>query len=88
MHDSLFAHAETLSENDLLGYAAGPEVDEVAFAACLDSDDAEVRIREDIAAGQEYGVTGTPTFFINGRRVSGTLPLSDFEALVDKVLDE
>jgi len=83
MHDSLFAHAETLSENDLLGYAAGLGVDEVAFAACLDSDDAEVRIREDIAAGQEYGVTGTPTFFINGRRVSGTLPLSDFEALVD-----
>lgn len=88
MHDTLFAHAEALSENDLLGYAAGLGLDEAAFAACLDSEDAEARIRKDIAAGQKYGVTATPTFFVNGRRVRGTLPLSEFDALIEKVISE
>jgi protein-disulfide isomerase len=53
MHDTIFANAEALSENDLLGYAAGLGLDEAAFAACLDSDDAEAGVRQDILAGQE-----------------------------------
>jgi protein-disulfide isomerase len=36
--------------------------------------------------GVSYGVSGTPTFFINGRRIVGAQPLSVFEAAIDEEL--
>lgn len=86
MHDTLFAHQESLSQDSLIGYASDLGLDQAAFTACLTSEEAMSRVRADIAAGQEYGVHGTPTFFINGRRVSGSLPLAAFEALIQEAL--
>jgi len=40
----------------------------------------------DRAAAQALGVTGTPTFFINGRRLSGALPLERFQEIVNDEL--
>lgn len=46
----------------------------------------EARIEADIRLGEELGVTGAPTYFVNGRKVPGALPPLEFEALVQKEL--
>jgi protein-disulfide isomerase len=39
-----------------------------------------------MADGQSVGVTGTPAFFINGRRISGAQPFENFKAIIDDEL--
>lgn len=36
--------------------------------------------------GEEYGVSGTPAFFINGRLISGAAPYDDFKRVIDEEL--
>jgi protein-disulfide isomerase len=40
-------------------------------------------IQNDISDGQSYGVEGTPTFFINGKKLVGALPLADFQSVIE-----
>ncbi len=71
MYDVLLAHQGRLRLDDLEGYAReiGLDVDrfmdEMRRRAYMD------RIRDDVASADESGVSGTPTFFINGRRHHG-----------------
>ena len=44
-------------------------LDEAAFRACMAEPRAKEALQSDIAEGLRLGVTGTPTIFINGRRV-------------------
>ncbi|WP_020178963.1 thioredoxin domain-containing protein [Methylopila sp. M107] len=37
--------------------------------------------------GAVAGVTGTPTFFVNGRKVTGALTIEEFSAMVDPLLE-
>ena len=53
----------------LKGYAKDSGADPAAVAACIDQPETEKRVQESIALGQKLGVTSTPTFFINGRKV-------------------
>jgi protein-disulfide isomerase len=39
-----------------------------------------------VADGTRAGVTGTPAFFVNGRLVSGVLPVDSFVRLIDEEL--
>ena len=43
-------------------------------------------MQKDVDDGIRAGVTGTPSFFINGRLVSGALPLERFVFLIDEEL--
>ncbi|MFN2427861.1 MAG: DsbA family protein [Candidatus Binatia bacterium] len=43
-------------------------------------------VDEDMAAGSEVGVSGTPAFFVNGRMLSGAQPLDRFKAIIDAEL--
>jgi protein-disulfide isomerase len=60
---------------------------QAAFEACLNNQtvlDALNTVRE--RASARFGVNSTPTFFVNGRRVVGAQPLSDFEKIIDPLL--
>jgi len=72
MHDTLFAHYNRLDGDHLLQYAEELGLD-------MDEFDNEIaqrlyfsRVREDLESGLKSGVTGTPTFFINGFRHFGS----------------
>lgn len=56
------------------------------FNKCLDNGTFENKVKEESAEGQSRGVTGTPSFFINGILIVGSLPQSDFEAVIDAEL--
>jgi len=63
---------------------AGANPDTVS--ACAAKTETEKRVRESMALGEKLGVTSTPTFFINGRKVVGfgnTTPYDVVKAIVD-----
>jgi predicted DsbA family dithiol-disulfide isomerase len=71
MHDTLFAHQDQLELEDLLGYAAELDLDVEAFTRELEEERHAARVRSDVAGAEASGATGTPTFFIGGRRHVG-----------------
>jgi Na+/H+ antiporter NhaA len=71
MHDLLFRHQANLRITDLLGYARTIELDEERFHDDLMRRASAERIANDLQSADLSGVSGTPTFFINGRRHYG-----------------
>ena len=71
MHDTLFEHQEALEDDDLLLYAAEIRIDAGRCARELAEGTHRLRVRQDLVAGTQYGVTRTPTFFVNGLRHLG-----------------
>ena len=57
------------TNEQVVGIAVGAGLDGDALRACLEDPSAEAELRADIAEAVRLGVTGTPTIFINGRRV-------------------
>ena len=86
MHDRLFANARALSRQDLERYAGEQGLDAGAFRRSLDSSAHETAIAADQAMASEVGATGTPTFFINGRLLTGAQPIDSFRPIIDEEL--
>jgi len=63
-----------------------PGMDVDRFEACTARSEPSPRIARDQALAAKVGANGTPTFFINGRRLVGAQPLEPFAALVDEEL--
>jgi protein-disulfide isomerase len=68
-HDAFF-RASGLSENVLEQIANEVPLDRKELEACIASPAQVDKVKSDVAAARELGVTGTPTFFLNGRRVA------------------
>jgi Na+/H+ antiporter NhaA len=71
MHDLLFAHQDELTVRSLHGYAEQLGLDLERFGDDLRRRRHAARVRDDVGTADASGVTGTPTFFINGRRHYG-----------------
>jgi|GEM_PF-59295 len=84
MHDRLFAHPDALEPNDLVDHAAALGLDVERFARSLGAGDHAARVRKDVASAEASGAEGTPTFFVNGRRLLGRY---DADALMAALLD-
>lgn len=56
------------------------------FKSCLDNKKYDKNVSDDLSAGQQAGVTGTPTTFINGLMVGGAQPYSVFKTIIDQEL--
>jgi protein-disulfide isomerase len=82
MHDRLFALTRTADRAALDGIAGSLGLDVARFDRDLDDPALDARIDEDTADGKALGVTGTPTFFVNGRRVVGAQPEAVFEKAI------
>ncbi|HLC56214.1 MAG TPA: thioredoxin domain-containing protein [Candidatus Nanoarchaeia archaeon] len=81
-HDLLFENQEKLSIKDLKKYAEDLKLDTTKFNSCLDNKKYNLDIKKDQSAGAAQGVDGTPTFFINGKIISGAESFSAFEPLL------
>lgn len=69
LHDKIFANAKAMDEASLRQYAKDVGLIEADFNACLASGAAAQQVESDMKRAQELGVNGTPTFFVNGRKV-------------------
>ncbi len=82
MHDLLLTHQDALRPPDLAGYAEQLGLDTERFAETLHSHTTTTRIYDDVDGADLSGVSGTPTFFINGRRHYGAYDVDTLSAEV------
>lgn len=71
MYRKLFENNLAISEENIARWAQEIGMDADAFAKDYADPDTDRRLHEDVTAGNIFGVRGTPTIFINGRRISG-----------------
>jgi protein-disulfide isomerase len=86
-HDLLFANQQALSRDDLKRRAASLTLDTARFNTCLDEERFKYLVQADVDESQRYGVSSTPTFFINGRLLTGAQPFAAFEQIILEELD-
>ena len=81
-YDRLFEDQEALNGRDLVRRAEDLGLDVERFASGLKGHEHAGRVSEDVASADESGVSGTPSFFINGRRHQGAYDLDSLTAAV------
>ncbi len=87
-HDILFKNQNALDIESLKKYAKELKLDESKFNKCLDSGKYASETQKDFEDGQKAGVSGTPTFFINGIKVVGAQPYNVFEQAIEQELNK
>ncbi len=86
MHDLIFASPKDLKPETYLRYANEIGLDIDRFDSDLSSSSVRKVIDDDLATAGELGVSGTPSFFINGRFLSGAQPYGSFARVIDEEL--
>ena len=76
--------SKKLAPADLKEEARKLALDTTVFDKCLDSGEQAVSVEKDASKAQHLGVTGTPTFFINGHLFGGPLKYEVFRDAIDK----
>ena len=90
MHDKLFENQRALDRASLDKYAQEIGLDMTRFKADLDTN----RYKGDVEADFKYGSSlpgggmGTPTFFINGKKIAGAYPFEKFDEMIKAALAE
>jgi Na+/H+ antiporter NhaA len=82
LYDALLAHQGTLSPLELRRHAEDLHLDVERFWEELRHHEHAPRVAEDVASADASGVSGTPTFFINGRRHHGAYDIDTLTVAV------
>ncbi len=92
-HDYLFSH----QGQEGSGWAAADRQKQFAqslglntaqFNQCLDGNKYQQEVQDETSAGKSYGVTATPTVFVNGNIIVGAQPASAFEQAIEQALKQ
>ncbi len=86
MHDRIFLQQKTMKREHLIKHAKTLGLDLEKVTADMDSGRFKTIIQQDLQEGRQLGVSGTPAFFVNGQRLSGARPVSDFISIIEKEL--
>ena len=93
MHDVLFVKQtdwENLPVTDakarFASYAVEAGAGQAAFTACQENPEVGAAVDADLALANQFGATGTPSFFIEGKLVVGALPYSNFQTEIEALL--
>lgn len=85
-HDNIFINQDDLSVGNLKLIASQIGLDLNEFNECFTSEKYLSEVQNDLQDGLRFGVTGTPTFFINGIKIPGVIPYNTFKQIIDKLL--
>lgn len=87
MHDIIFKNQKDLKPENLEKWAKEVGGADIAkYKECLTSGKYKAFVEADLSQGEKLGVRATPTFFINGRLLSGAQPFERFKELIDEEL--
>lgn len=88
-HDRIFENQNDLSDANLRSHAVAIGLDVAAWDECFADADGSMaaEVDADFQDGQAAGVSGTPTVFINGKKIVGAQPYSVFEAEIEALLN-
>lgn len=85
-HDKLFANQDEMTPANLKQWAGQMGMDAAKFNACFDNATHKQRVQGDMNEGNRDGVSSTPTIFINGRALVGSLPIEAYEEVIQEEL--
>lgn len=92
-HDKIFAEQDKIAgktadiiTTQLKTWAQELGLNTSRFDSCLDNAKYQVNVDGDLNDGRTAGISGTPTFFINGERIVGAQPFAAFKAVIDEEL--
>jgi protein-disulfide isomerase len=85
MHDKIFA-GQNLKDDTLKNEAQELGFDAEKFSLCLSGYDSRGKVLKDILDGQSLGVSGTPTWFIEGEKIEGVIQTEIFKKIIDFLL--
>ena len=98
LHDLYFDQQPSMTTANVIDRSraalAGSGIDMAAWEACAADESSQAyqgvatAVQEQVALGEEYGVRGTPGFFVNGRFVNGNQPLEVFQTAVESALQD
>jgi len=86
LHDWMYKNQATLEVATLKSTARTLGLNSGKFDQCLDGGKYAAAVKKDYDAGTGYGVSGTPSFFLNGELVVGAQPYATFEQKIDAAL--
>jgi protein-disulfide isomerase len=91
-HDWVFAHQDSLTADNLkdqvLGWAKdAKDVDAIKLGACIAGKTTQAEVEKEIEEARALDVTGTPTMFINGRRISQTIDWPNLKNIIDTEIE-
>jgi protein-disulfide isomerase len=89
MYNALFADQRDLSDKKIMSHAKDMKgLNFAKWQSCITKPGPiNAQIDKNFQSGQKFGVTGTPAFFINGRRISGAQPYDKFKEIFDDELN-
>ena len=86
-HDKLFANQQSLDAATFEKYAGELGLNISKFKAAIESHKYQKSIQDDISYGNSIsGPIGTPTMFLNGRKIPGAYPFESFKQVIDEEL--
>lgn len=86
MHDKLFQNQNVSDTAGLTALANQIGADTKKFNSCINANKYLAKIQKDLLDADELGVTGTPTWFINGNKVEGDIPYELFENIIKELI--
>lgn len=86
-HDALFSGVHGLGNDAYRQYAEELGLDADELMACVDEGRFAAEVQADAQEASSLGVSGTPTFFINGIPMVGAQPLTRFTQIIDEELN-
>lgn len=90
-HDKLFEKQAEWSEGEsqtwLKQYAVQLGLDQGQFNSCLDEGKYKQAVADDAALARKVGASGTPTFFINAKKLVGAQPYAAFKTIIEAELE-
>ena len=88
MHDMMFENPQSLTQKNFDKWAMEIGVTQETYEACKTNPQSRAEVQEDLAEGSRLGVSGTPSFIINGELVVGAQPYSVIKEVIERKLNE
>lgn len=85
VYQAIFENQASLSPGKPAELARAAGLDPQKLDACIKSEQTQLAITKDIEEGDRLGVQSTPTFFINGRKMEGMIPIPGWSKLIEKI---
>lgn len=82
-HDKLYQNQNDQDEKQFIKFANELNLDIVSFESCVNSGKMSEKVTKDYQAGLDAGVRGTPTFFVNGLRIPGSVPKEVWDLIAE-----
>ncbi len=91
-HDWVFAHQDAITPENLkdqvMGWAKdAKDVDSIKLGACIDGKSTQAEVEKEIEEARALDISGTPTLFINGRRISQSIEWPNLKMIIDTEIE-